>query len=122
MALLLAQENSASPPPLSSPLNNKDQLLNKRVKELEAEIVDLNVHKNTIIENLMNTTNECNLKDAEIRQLKRSMLDLTEKIESMASLAEQTSGVKVALARRVEGWLGLKKEDKLFVCFVFFAN
>jgi len=50
----------------------------------------------------MNATNESNNKDSMIRKLSKEIADLKEKADAMDQLAEQTSGVKIALARRLE--------------------
>ena len=62
----------------------------------------LEAARNKALEQLMNATNESNNKDSMIRKLSKEIADLKEKADAMDQLAEQTSGVKIALARRLE--------------------
>jgi chromosome segregation ATPase len=102
-----------SPPTLSAPssstlvdgqtsLPTRSEILATKYAELDGQMKDLTKQKEELVERIMNLTNDNNNKDIEMRKMKRQIADVNEKIEAMSLLAEQTSAIKIKLARRLD--------------------
>ena len=73
-----------------------------KLNEVEAELTQVKKQKDTLLEKMMHVANESNTKEVELKKQKRMINDLNEKIEAMSLLAEQTSAIKIKLARRLD--------------------
>ncbi|KAH9245911.1 hypothetical protein BASA81_016551, partial [Batrachochytrium salamandrivorans] len=76
--------------------------LTSRIKELEAEYVQVKKQKEDLLSRTMHLMSEMANKEIDMKKQKRSISDLEEKIDAMSLLAEQTSAIKIKLARRLD--------------------
>jgi len=87
---------------LSPMVPTREGQLLAQIRQLQRDREESEASRLKAVKQVMDAANESNDKDNVIHQLKREVLNLKEKADAMDELTQQTSEVKIKLARRLE--------------------